>query len=100
MLDNAAMRYEIESSKKRIEDMTDDTVDSFCYPHGTKKDFNDDIKRMVRNAGYKNATVAFSDSNITTDLFELRRYSIGRDMLQFKENIYGIKFLSDKIKRT
>lgn len=98
MLDDATMRYEIESSKKRIEDMTDDTVDSFCYPHGTKMDFNDDIKRMVRNAGYKNATVAFCDSNIMTDLFELRRYSIGRDMLRFKENIYGIKFLSNKIK--
>lgn len=100
MLDDAKLRYEIEGSKKRIEDMTDDTVDSFCYPHGTKMDFNDDIKRMVRNAGYKNAIVAFSDSNITTDLFELRRYSIGRDMLQFKKKIYGVEFLSDKIKKT
>jgi len=99
MLDNANLRYEIEGSKKRIENMINQAIDSFCYPHGTKIDFNNDIKKMVINTGYKNATSAFSDSDATTDLFELRRYSIGTNMLRFKENVYGIKFLSNKIKK-
>ncbi len=85
--------YEIEGSKNRIEAMIDHEVVSFCYPNGAKSDYNEKIKDIVKAAGYKNAVVAYFDSDITEDLFELKRFGVGGDMFQFRKTIYGVEFL-------
>jgi len=100
MTENAALWQEIKGSKDRIEEMIDDEIDSFCYPNGTREDFDQSIKEMVREAGYRSATVAYSKSEVD-DLFELGRFGIGIDMLHFKKVIYGFQYLTTLVvKRT
>ena len=42
---------EIAGSKRRLETMLGAEVLSFCYPNGTPDDLNDEVKRVVREAG-------------------------------------------------
>jgi len=61
-------REEIFESKKMIENVTGKKVTKFCYPRGY---FNDDIKTMVKEAGYESArTVAIGHLERGDDLFE------------------------------
>jgi len=73
--------------------MIDDEVDSFCYPNGTREDFDAGIKDIVRESGYTNATVAYCGCEMN-DLFELGRYGVGIDMLHFQKVILGTEYLS------
>ena len=45
-------KWEIEESKKILEKITKRKVKSFCYPRGR---FNRDVKKLVENAGYREA---------------------------------------------
>jgi peptidoglycan/xylan/chitin deacetylase (PgdA/CDA1 family) len=69
-------RREIAESKRALEDRLGSPVGLFCYPRG---DFNDDVKRMVREAGYQAACSTLPGVNDRrTDVFELRRTYISR----------------------
>lgn len=70
---------EIVGAKRRIEEMIGQPVLSFAYPNGGKYDYNAWTKRMVENAGYQTATVAFPETG-TADRFEVGRFSIGSDL--------------------
>ncbi|UCF05087.1 MAG: polysaccharide deacetylase family protein [bacterium] len=64
-------RSEITGSKEMIERELGTQIDSFCYPRG---DFSADIKRMVREAGYRSGTtVIYGLNDESTDPYELRR---------------------------
>lgn len=62
---------EIVKSKEEIERILGQEVISFCYPYG---EFDDNIKRMVRDAGYKCACAC--DTKQTDDFYELRRIQV------------------------
>lgn len=65
---------EIYESKKAIEEHLGIPVTSFAYPNGKKGDFNDDIKNVLRDAGFTCAvTTIFGTNRKSEDLFELRR---------------------------
>ncbi|MDP7247782.1 MAG: polysaccharide deacetylase family protein [Candidatus Peribacteraceae bacterium] len=57
-------KWEIESSKKWIEEITGEECKSFCYPFGLH---NDEVKGFVRDAGFENArtveNIKFSSSD-------------------------------------
>jgi peptidoglycan/xylan/chitin deacetylase (PgdA/CDA1 family) len=93
-LSRSEAEAEIRGSKARIEDRLSRAADSFAYPNGSRGDYDEGIKALVRAAGYKNAAVAFADSNITADLFELRRYPVGAGVRRFKNVVYGLEYLS------
>ena len=62
---------EIRESKARIGQALNTSIEYFCYPIGG---FSDDIKRMVKEAGYKAALTTnrgFARSN--QDVYELKR---------------------------
>lgn len=99
-VDNAALSREINHSKRRIEHMIDDTVASFAYPFGDRCDYDDNIKSLVKAAGYENAVVAYFDGDTTKDLFALRRSSIGSNLGEFKDVVFGAQYLSASIKRS
>jgi peptidoglycan/xylan/chitin deacetylase (PgdA/CDA1 family) len=88
---------EIKGSKKRIEQFISRPVTAFCYPNGQRPDYNDLVKRIVIESSFSSATVAFHDKAGWQDLFEIRRYSVSQDMVQFRKAIYGIEYLSDLI---
>ena len=65
---------EIVSSKSDIEGQTEKEVRYFCYPTGG---FNDRIKEIVRNAGYKGAcTTNRGFDKLNADVYEINRIKI------------------------
>jgi len=94
MVDQTNLFREIEGSRKRIQEELNEGVDSFCYPNGTRMDFDEKIKEMVRRAGYRSATVGYWDPSGHIDLFELGRHGIGSDMFHFSKVIHGVENLS------
>jgi peptidoglycan/xylan/chitin deacetylase (PgdA/CDA1 family) len=67
-------KSEIEDSKKMLEDKLGIQINTFCYPYG---DYNEKIKDMVINAGYK---MAFTTQNGTLeeskDMYEIKRITV------------------------
>ncbi len=65
---------EIFGSKKALEQVVGHPITAFAYPYGN---FNDDVKRLVREAGFR---VAFStllgSVHTTSTLFEARRIRV------------------------
>ncbi|MDI6785366.1 MAG: lipopolysaccharide heptosyltransferase II [bacterium] len=70
---------EIVKPKEEIEKILGQEVISFCYPYG---EYNDNIKNMVIDAGYKCACAC--DTNAIDDIFELRRIQVFP-----KTNLFG-----------
>jgi peptidoglycan/xylan/chitin deacetylase (PgdA/CDA1 family) len=88
-------QVEIENSKKEIEDRIGVAVHSFAYPHGA---FNDQVRDLVRLAGYDCACSTLSGFNDgRADRFSLRRidvfgddsFSMFRRKLMFGANRVG-----------
>ncbi len=67
----AIAQDEIAGSKKMIEDHLGHSIDDFCYPSGG---FTKEIKRLVKEAGYKAAvTTNRGKDKLNVDLYELKR---------------------------
>lgn len=94
----AELDRELQGSKSRIEAMIEAPVESFCYPNGSRSDFDVQVQERVRHAGYQNATVGFHDSHLVDDLYALRRYGIGNDMFHFRKVLYGIEAARWRVK--
>lgn len=47
------IKFELEYSKKIIEDLTNIKVDFLSYPYGTKKACNEQVSQEAKNSGYK-----------------------------------------------
>lgn len=90
-LDLTELDRELQLSKTRIEAMIDTPVDSFCYPNGSRADFNIQVQERVRLAGYRNATVGFHDSHLVDDLYALRRYGVGSNLIHYRKVLYGVE---------
>lgn len=71
-------REEILASVEVVRRRTGSRDVIFCYPNGEVRDFDDEDKRTVREAGCIGAVSAIRGSNPPgSDLFALRRYPIG-----------------------
>ena len=67
-------REEIITSKKKLEDTFGAPVEDFCYPYGN---WNDTVRELVIEAGYKSACAAdFGVNTTSTSLFSLRRITV------------------------
>jgi peptidoglycan/xylan/chitin deacetylase (PgdA/CDA1 family) len=65
---------EIVRSREAIESRLGGKVDLFAYPNGGRDDYDENIKRAVREAGFRCAATALPGANDSrTDSFELRR---------------------------
>ncbi|MDX6504082.1 MAG: hypothetical protein QOE29_1207 [Gaiellaceae bacterium] len=51
-------RYEIEESKRRLEEILRHPVTSFAYPHGSRGDYSAETSAIVASAGFASACVA------------------------------------------
>lgn len=64
----------------------------FAYPNGTREDFNDTIKSILKHNGFSAALTTISGQNTTkTDRFALHRFSMDGtdDMLSFIMRVTG-----------
>jgi peptidoglycan/xylan/chitin deacetylase (PgdA/CDA1 family) len=68
------MREEIIGSKITIEEHLGVPIKTFAYPNGSKSDFTNTTKKILKDAGYICAlTTIFGDNEHDQDMFELRR---------------------------
>jgi peptidoglycan/xylan/chitin deacetylase (PgdA/CDA1 family) len=74
---------EIVRSKSTIEDKLNAAVDLFAYPNGTLHDYDEDIIRMLKSAGYK-AACSTTPGPVTppVDLFRLPRVDVTYGMCE------------------
>lgn len=88
-VDTAEQKYQIEESRLYLKELVNQNIDKFCYPRGY---FNEDIKTLVKNAGYTEArTTLVAELNPPTDRYArnttlhvgLDRREYGTDWLNF-----------------
>jgi len=68
--------YEINESKKIIEEKTKQNVDVFSYPCGN---IDENVKTLVKDAGYEFAVTTEKGVNDLTDRYALKRINIWED---------------------
>jgi len=83
---------EIIDSKSAIEKHLGCEVSYFAYPNGLEADFNDDIIRIVQEAGFRGAVTNINGFvSQGGNLFQLRRLSgINKPIYFFSANVSGI----------
>ena len=70
-------RDEIVRSKSSIEEKLGRPVVSFAYPNGTRADFDEPIKRALKDAGFECAvTTIWGTNHSETDPYELHRVQL------------------------
>ncbi len=69
------VRFEIAESKARLEKELRQKVTSFCYPNGKRGDFSKVTKKILKEAGYRNAvTTEIGYMTAESDYFEIPRF--------------------------
>ena len=86
---------EIQESKHRIEEVMQRDIMAFCYPNGKEDDFNETIKKMVKECGYKCAmSIIYGMNDFKSDKYALRRMGIGdRPFINFVHDVCGFGML-------
>ncbi len=87
---------EILESKRIIEKNIKEEVGFFSYPNGENSDFNKDIKKILKKAGFKCALTYIAGRNsIRSDLFELKNIFVqySEDMIMFKNKLVGLDII-------
>lgn len=97
-LDSEELKKEIAGSKSRIEDAIKRPVSCFCYPNGEPSDYTSEVKKIVRESGFTNATVAYYDKKGLDDLFEIRRHGVGENNFQFLKVINGLEQIAARFR--
>ena len=88
-VDNKQLEDELKRSKEKIEYELGESVHSFCYPFGRPSDIDQHIKRAVAIAGYRYATSCYYDLNLASDLYEIKRLTVGNNIDDFNRKIMG-----------
>ena len=77
-LDEENQKEELSSSKIFLEKLISQDINSFCYPYGGKKSYNEHTLKLLKELNYHNAiSVDARDINnetIENNLFEIPRY--------------------------
>ena len=83
---------EIVQSKKQLESIIGDQINSFSYPFGKKTTYDETVIRCLQKAGYSHAvTTQFGKANKDTKIYELPRFGVRESQLsRFKVNLLGI----------
>jgi peptidoglycan/xylan/chitin deacetylase (PgdA/CDA1 family) len=99
-LDDETVIEEIQNSKTQIEAALQKECSCFSYPNGTREDFGDREKALLRKAGYTCAVAQVGGLNSSeTDPFEIVRINItrGHDFYTFVAALTGTLFFLKKV---
>jgi len=84
-LDDDTLSYEVNESRKVIEQQLGTSIDSFCYPNG---DMDDRVQHVVSSAGYKNAvTTQWGLNCSSTEKYVIKRFDIDAFQLLSNNNL-------------
>jgi peptidoglycan/xylan/chitin deacetylase (PgdA/CDA1 family) len=86
------VKWEIETSKEKIEQKLKRECRLFCYPFGKKSDFNPDVKSLLKVLGFSAAVTTIPGIIAwDSDPFELRRIAVIDDSsYRFKCSLIGL----------
>jgi peptidoglycan/xylan/chitin deacetylase (PgdA/CDA1 family) len=86
-----ALDFEMRSSKKRLEEVLERTVDHFCYPNGS---LDANVREAAKNAGYASAvTTRYGFNNAGTDRFLMNRIDAQSAIESFAQSVSGFEAL-------
>lgn len=85
-----AATQEIAGSKSEIESHIGREVTAFSYPNGTSRDFNEQIKQIVRQCGYENATTTVRPNRKPLDLYAIGRIGAETSFRRFRRSVSGL----------
>lgn len=88
--------FEMQTSKKRLEEVLDRRIEHFCYPNGS---FDKNVQKAAENAGYKSATTTnYGFNNRQTNKFLLNRIDAQSAIENFAQSASGFESLRQKVK--
>ena len=88
--------FEMQTSKKRLEEVLERRVEHFCYPNGS---FNENVRKAAENAGYKSATTTeYGFNNLQTNRFLLKRIDAQSAIENFAQSASGFEAVRQKVK--
>jgi peptidoglycan/xylan/chitin deacetylase (PgdA/CDA1 family) len=90
-LDDVRLAAEIERSRQHIEQALQIPVTSFAYPFGEASDHDERVRAAVLRAGFESACVSYFDTQLSDDLFALRRFGVSPDPWDFLKVVDGLK---------
>ena len=86
--------YELQTSKKRLENVLGRKVEHFCYPNGS---FDAQIQNSVERAGYKSAvTTDYGFNERDTNQYALNRIDAQSAIERFAQSVSGFEALKRK----
>jgi peptidoglycan/xylan/chitin deacetylase (PgdA/CDA1 family) len=94
---------ELVLNKQKIEDMTCSSCDFFAYPNGSKSDFHDQHKVLLKKIGYKCAFSLTGDrSTIQSDVMDIPRFNVAPEdsELSLQVRITGFNRYFTNLKRS
>lgn len=98
LLDPNELKYELTTSKQLIKNNLSFEPTLFCYPNGQYFDFDDNVKKEIRQAGYKVGVAAFPGTRPLEDIWEIKRYPVSSAQDSFNKLLFGFTFLSSTVR--
>ena len=96
-INQTQLNFEIQASKKRLEEVLDKEIEHFCYPSGS---LNETVQKSVENAGYKSAmTSAYGFNNTRSNQLLLNRIGAESPIENFAQSASGFEDLRLKMKK-
>lgn len=90
------MDFELQNSKRRLEEVLNRKVENFCYPNGS---LNKNARTAVENAGYKCAvTTEFGFNQKSANLFLLKRIDAPPGIAEFAQSVSGFELIKQKLR--
>jgi len=81
MVDAATSLKEMKTSKKILEEKLQRPCIHFSYPNGARENFTNEHIKQLKQSGYRSAATQISGFNTPgTDVYQLKRINITRDM--------------------
>jgi peptidoglycan/xylan/chitin deacetylase (PgdA/CDA1 family) len=96
MCSTAQIEHEAAGSKQELENQLQRPVTSFAYPFGI---CNETVRQFVRKAGYLGATSTTGTDYRIHDVFDIKRFGSGHDIVSFRNAAYGVHFMADRLGR-
>lgn len=84
-------QHEIRQGRVRVQEMTQQVVDSFCYPNGQSGDYDRYTVEAVKSAGFRNAVVSHGGmARAGCDPYVIERLGAPDNDLDFYKCIDGV----------